>query len=475
MNEKFKYLFKNIGALFLGNFSSKILVFLLVPLYTRTLTTTEYGSYDLLNTTVQFLTPLLSFNIADAVMRFTIGASKDEQRTTFSIAVKYIIVSLILIMLGTGVTAALFPDGIVRKYFWEFILLFASYNIHRIIIQFARGLDDISGLSITGVFSTFCMIALNVLFLLCFKFGLKGYFYANILSSVFSTVFLIVRDKMPRYVRLDRNVLIRGSYEKEMIVYCVPLILNTLSWQINNMADRYAVTFFCGLAANGIYSISYKIPGVLNAVQSIFIQAWQLSSIKEHTSGSRDEFYTTIYKGVQFIMVMLCSTLIIFTKLAAKILFANEFYEAWVYVPVLTIYIVLNTLSGTVGAVFSAEKDSKTLATSAVLGAAVNIVLNIVLIYFFGVQGAAVATLISSMVIWLIRNVRARKYVNMKISYRLSALMYILLIAQAVIMINFKGAAAYLAQVPLWLALLFINYIEIRRIKDDFSTGAAKA
>ena len=50
MKDRFKYLFKNAGYLLIGNFSSKILVFLLVPLYTSVLTTSEYGSYDMMLT-----------------------------------------------------------------------------------------------------------------------------------------------------------------------------------------------------------------------------------------------------------------------------------------------------------------------------------------------------------------------------------------------------------------------------------------
>ena len=46
MKSKYKYLFKNVGLLTLSNFGGKILTFLLIPLYTKYLTTSEYGIYD---------------------------------------------------------------------------------------------------------------------------------------------------------------------------------------------------------------------------------------------------------------------------------------------------------------------------------------------------------------------------------------------------------------------------------------------
>ena len=71
MNSKYKTLFKNVGLLTISNLSSKLLVFLLVPLYTSVLTTEEYGTYDLVVTSVQLVFPILTLNIVDAVMRFS--------------------------------------------------------------------------------------------------------------------------------------------------------------------------------------------------------------------------------------------------------------------------------------------------------------------------------------------------------------------------------------------------------------------
>ena len=82
MNTKAKYLIKNTGILTISNFSSKILVFLLVPLYTSVLSTAEYGTYDLAISTVTLLYPILTVNIVDAVMRFAM----DKKYNTSTIA-----------------------------------------------------------------------------------------------------------------------------------------------------------------------------------------------------------------------------------------------------------------------------------------------------------------------------------------------------------------------------------------------------
>lgn len=110
MKERSKFLFKNMGILTISNFSSKILVFLLVPLYTSVLTTSEYGIYDLIISTVSLLFPILTLNITDAVMRFLMEKNSDKNNIAM-IGVKYILLSSVLI------AAVLCVNG--RLYVWR--------------------------------------------------------------------------------------------------------------------------------------------------------------------------------------------------------------------------------------------------------------------------------------------------------------------------------------------------------------------
>ena len=78
MKKDYKYLFKNIGLLTISQFGTKLLSFLLVPLYTNILNTTEYGTYDLFNTTVNLLIPIVTLNIADSILVFTLDKTKNK-------------------------------------------------------------------------------------------------------------------------------------------------------------------------------------------------------------------------------------------------------------------------------------------------------------------------------------------------------------------------------------------------------------
>ena len=103
-NNSIIQLVKNTGLLSISSFASKILVFLLVPLYTSVLSTEEYGAFDLMQTTVLLLLPILSINIYDAVMRFIMDENYDK-KVVVSIGVKYVILSIVFFTILTVLNA----------------------------------------------------------------------------------------------------------------------------------------------------------------------------------------------------------------------------------------------------------------------------------------------------------------------------------------------------------------------------------
>lgn len=78
MKRDYKNLLKNVGVFTIANFTTKILNFLILPLYTYYLTTEQYGTIDLVMTTISLLFPVFSLSIVDAVLRFGIENGKNK-------------------------------------------------------------------------------------------------------------------------------------------------------------------------------------------------------------------------------------------------------------------------------------------------------------------------------------------------------------------------------------------------------------
>lgn len=457
---KYKHLIKNMGLLTISNFGSKILIFLLVPLYTSVLSTAEYGSYDIVITTINLLLPILTINISESVMRFSLEKDNNPKET-FSIGLKVTARAWIILAFAMVVNNILNIINIIKTYSLYMLLLFIVTSLYQLCSQFARGTDKIIDLSIAGVIKSFALVFFNVLFLLYFKIGITGFFMANILSDLIVIIFYFFRLKIYKHIiQISKT----NKLIKNMSNYSTPLVFNSISWWINNASDRYIVTWMCGVEVNGIYSIAYKIPSIVEVFQSIFLQAWQISAVTSFNDDDKEDFFSLIYTIYNLLMVSLCSIIIIMVKLIAKFMFANKFYDAWVFVPILLLANVFGATSGLIGGVFSATKDTKIYSYSTVIGAIVNMVLNIILINLVGVKGAAIATAVSYFLVWVIRMVNVKKYITLKINIKRDLVVYSILVLQAVLMINMASTKVYVFEFILFITIIIFYYKEINTL-----------
>lgn len=454
----YKYLAKNIGVLALSNFATKLLSFFLVPLYTSILTTEEYGTYDLFSTTIYLLVPILTLNIQDATIRFSLDKNykkKDIISISLDIFSKGLVVLLVFAMVNR-ITNFL---PLFNEYLLVFILMYVFQALVGIMTAFARGCEKITEISISSFIGSVIFIGLNILFLIVFRLGLMGYFFSSILGNLSQVFYLTGVTKTWRYLGFQKR---NKDTESGMLKYSCPLIANTVSWWITNASDRYVVIWLCGTAANGIYSVAYKIPSILNILQSIFTQAWTLSAVKEFDPEDKDGFFSTMYNSFNCLMVLACSFFILSDKFFAGILYANDFYKAWEYVPFLLISIVFGATGGYVGGIFSALKEAKMLSQSTTIGAVVNIGLNIVLVYMMGPIGAAISTAISYIVVWGIRLCYMRKFLQVKLYLKRDILSYVLLVTQAILLLMIQsGSMMYIIQIALFVVLVILYHKEI--------------
>jgi O-antigen/teichoic acid export membrane protein len=253
---------------------------------------------------------------------------------------------------------------------------------------------------------------------------------ANISSHVIPIIYFCITLNVPKYlsIKIDKKL------QKSILLYSIPLVLNQLGWWVNNTSDRYIVSAICGVDQNGLISVAYKIPNIVAVIGGIFIQAWQISVIKENDSGDAKKFFSTMFIHFNAALCILSGLLILFVRVMARIFFANDFYQAWKFVPFLIISSLLNEAAGYVGAILSADMNSKAMARSAGWGIVVNIGLNILLCLAIGPQGITIATMISSFIIYSIRekatNGKARSG-----KYKMVIFSWILLVIASVIMI----------------------------------------
>lgn len=455
---RYKYLANNIALFSVSNFVSKILVFLLVPFYTSVLTTEEYGIADIMQVTLLLLVPALTMNMGEAALRF--GIEKETQRADIlRVGLKYSGLAMLIVAVLAGVSAFFVPAEI-RLYLLFFVILFMTNALYEFLILFFQGSEMVPVVVIGSISCTLVMLCSNLFLLLVLKIGLNGYLLAQILSYFLAAAVMLILAGRKQFLHTwqkDRGL------EREMLDYGKPMILySTGSW-INNASDRYIVAAICGTAVNGIYGAAYKIPAMLTVFQRIFAQAWQMSATKNYQEEDSSEFFSTMYKAYNAFMVLGCSFLIVIVKLLAQFLFRKDFYTAWRFVPPLLISIIFGALTGFLGSICLAHKDSKSMGIATGIGALLNIILNLLSIPSMGAMGAAIATAISYYTMYLMAYLVVRKHVKLQLYLVKDYLAYAIVILQAVFVIR-EIPYVYWVNGLLFVILVLLYLKESRQI-----------
>lgn len=429
---KYKTLLSNTILISMGTFGSKILVFLMVRFYTDYLTPSDYSTADLITQTANLLFPIISFGITEGVFRFVLD-SNAHQKSVFTYG-------FLSITVGAQLFFIIAPLLGIVKDFEGYIWLIAVYTMascyHALCSQFIRAEGKTALFAVQGIINTVLVITLNIIFLAICGMGVMGYVLSVVVADSLCTAFLFIKEKLWQQftVKPQKYVL------KQMLKYSIPLIPTTVFWWITSVSDRYMVNGFIGSDANGIYAVSYKLPTLLTLVSSIFMQAWQFSAVTESEGDKKEhsEFFSQVWRSFQAVMFLAGTVVIALAKPAMKILTTEEYYEAWKYIPLLSVSMVFTAFASFTGTVYVVNKKSSISFITAMIGALINIVFNFILIPSpLGVQGAAIATVLSYFIVFIIRALNSRKYIPFKFySGHITANTFIIFIQAAVMILN---------------------------------------
>lgn len=426
---KYRKLLGDTMVFTIGTFSSKFLVYLMMPIYTAMLTTEQYGTADLVVQTANLLLPIVSVGIFNSIIRF--GLDKNINKTqVFTIGIK-------TVSAGFAVMLLFFPLGGYLGFSTEYTILLYLYVLCSMLrstcSQFVRSMQYIKLYAADGVFATIMVVVFNILFLCVFKMGVAGYLLATILSDFLSAVSMFVVARLYRYLNFGKTNL---SLLKDMLRYSIPMIPATACWWITNVSDRFMVSYMISKSANGLYSVSYKIPTLINLVSSVFSDAWQISAVTHNNSPEQANFFSNIYASFTSVMFLGASGLILLCKPIMAVMVADSYYVAWKYVPILVIATVYACFGTFLGSVYVVEKKSNMILTTAAAGAVVNITLNAILIPKIGPNGAAIATMVSYILIYAIRAVNTRHFIVIRMRTKHIFINTVVLLFQSYIMVK---------------------------------------
>ncbi len=452
---KYKNLLVNIGLFGLNTIATKLITFLLVPLYTYYMSSAEFGITDMSVTVINLIMPLATLSIADATLRY---ALEDE-----GYAKKYITAGTLVVSLSCVIVLCCLPllnmqmFGGLGDYRWLFLLSYIANAYQMYLNNVARAVNEVKIIPVASGVTAVVTGALAYVFIGFMHMTIDGYFWSLIIGNLIGCVFYLTGGHLMKYFTAITTKDFKDCM-RPMLKYSLPLIPNALFWWVGTSINRFFITSMLGISLSGLFAAASKIPSLLNIICGVFQQAWTLSAFQEFRRTNISNFFTKIFRVFQCGMVASSSAIILVAPWLAKLLLQKEFYSSWVLVPTMIIAFYFNTMNAFYGTVYTASMRTKTLFTTTVAGAIVIVVGTYLLLPVFKLQGACVAMIVSNLVVLILRMIYSTRYIEVKVHWVTVLPSVFLLCVQAAVM------ALEMTHYIFWSFIIFCAIILIQMI-----------
>lgn len=449
-----KELIVNILVFGIGTVGSKIIMFILLPIYTIYLTTSELGVAELVVNYMNFLYPIATINIMSAMLRYSMDEEQDKRRVlqnaVFVVCAGVIVISLIMSLIHT--------ESAVEDWKPHLIIMLFVYSVQQVLSTFAKALDQTKICTIGNLIYTGALLGFSIIFLALLHMGTMGYLISMIAANLVSILYYCFSLKILRYVYFGRP---DGKLLLEMILFALPLMVESLSGWIATFCDRFVLEYFMGTESVGIYSVASKLPSLIAAFASVFMSAWVLSAIKEYEAGSDRSFSNQVFRKFSAVFMAWAVFVIYICKWLMMLLARGDFAESWKYAPLLLCSAVFGGFGNFFAAFFTSAKKNTSLMISTLLGAVINMGTNIILIPIMGIQGATLTTMLSQLIVFVYRAVCTRSFVKIEINYKKLIAAILLVVAEsAAVVLEINMAITAIPAV----VVLLLYYNELKEI-----------
>ncbi len=392
-----------------GNFGTKILSFLIVPLYTYYIAAEDMGNYDLLNSTINLLIPLITLQIFDAAFRWMIR-NEDSDGDYMKSAIQIVILNSIIVAFGVFIISKFW----IIEYINEFICLLITSTVLTAVQKLLRGLNNQKLFVFSSIIYTVVFLFFNLIQICVLKMGVRSLFISSTIANVFSLGSCFLFEKK---LRINYFGKINRTIVKSMLKFSAPLIPNQLNWWVMNSSNRYIIRFFLGASANGIFAIAYKFPSVLQMLLGFFNTSWQDISVADKNTDA-GEYYTSVFQQLYRLSFSLLWVLVPMTKLFILFIMSEEYKVSASYTAFLYLGTIFQSFASFYGVGYLRGKDTKQASFTSIYGAVTSAVFNIVLIRYLGLQAASLSTFLGFFIMWIIREKQNRQNLKITINKR---------------------------------------------------------
>lgn len=402
----------------LGNVLSKLITFFFLPLYTANLPPADYGNYDLIITIMNFLSPLIFFQIWDGMYRFSFDKkNNNDKQTVISNAFIVFALGCGIYLLGSlifGLVSVL--NGFIPLYRFFLIIIYAFFYSFTLVFCYASRVYLKNTLfAISGLANTIVVMVLNLILILVCKMGVDALYIGAIAGYI---VQILVLEIPGGYLRKVTFKVVDKDLIKKMIKFSIPLCIATASYWLLSGFTKVCIVIYLGDEGNGYYAVANRFGSLITLVITAFQYAWNEIAYIMSEEDDRKKKYNVCLNVIIKVIVCLSGCLIIGIKIIFPYFIDPSYSAALDIIPATVVGVAFNSLATFIATIFMSEKNTPFVMISTFIAAALNVVGGLLFTKFFGLQGALIALAVSFIILTVFRLFKSRKMIDFKLDWK---------------------------------------------------------
>jgi len=376
----------------LGSIINRLGAFILLPVYTNYLTTTQYGVLELLYVTASLLTSFLGMSFSHACLRFYFEYDEADKR-------KQVIGTTLIssfVITGVGVVSLipfvgdmsefLFDTLEYQDLFYFTFLIFVLSMSNEICYAYFRAKEYSLKFIVSSTLQFIIQVATNIYTVVFLDMGIQGVLIGNLLATI--TIWIYLATITVKENRLTVN----GEILKGIMLYTYPFILSSIAVVISANVDKYIIKSSISLGAVGIFALSQKFSMLLEELFSgpfkKNFSPFRFSIMKRDDVGHLLSKLLNYYAmGLAFFALSIS----FFVPDILRVMSSEEFWPAAAIVPILLFALVFEGIGYVFQTGIMYSKKTRYFMYIRVSSAILLILANVILIPLWNVEGAAIS------------------------------------------------------------------------------------
>jgi O-antigen/teichoic acid export membrane protein len=483
MNRNLSKLFKDTSIYGTGSVLTKIISFLLLPVYTHYLTPADYGVLESTRVCTGLLILIFTLGIPSGMLRYFYIADNQAEKG------KVIFTALSLVVISTGIIlipAIFFSRSISQilfkttMYYWVVLLSLLGIMIipiQNLVEQVYQMYRQPKKYLVLMILRAIVNPLLTILFVVIIEMGVLG----AQLSTTLGTVILLCFAYF-YFTRRKLTFSFSWKWAKKMFIYGIPMIGGGLAYWIYDVSDRFFILHYKNLSEIGYYSIgnSFALPvAFLNQALIMALSPMMLMTYESEKDPDKPEtklFLISAWKTYLLIALSVTICLSFFSEELLKIATTKAYLPAVALIPIICFISIFSQSSQMIGGGMALKEKSLPYMWIMIISAAINIILNFLFIPKIGVMGAVLATLITQLIYLIVVSYLSQRIFRVHYNFVKNSLYIVLSLLISIVfpfLFIYEGISFHLVtKVAFIIVIIPFLPISLRIIRfDDIKEG----